>query len=958
MFGGWLFRAVRCGVPVAVSLALVVSVASADTFTATFVPTWDVNGSVTTSVRVGNSIFIGGGFSYLGPQTGSAAFTTQANSAPDTNFPTIAGGNVGWIVDDGSGGYYLGGTFTEVGGNAIARLAHIFGNGAVDPAFHPDPDGQVMGLVRSGTNLFVLANMTTIAGQSRAGIAAFDTSSGALTSWSPGAVTSIGSDTSLSAIGSKVYLCGSFEVNGAYPASQLVEFDTVGVGHITADLLPGRFLRFTASSGTTLYVGFSTAPYELALDTTTGTVTPWTPVGLTTMPEEIAVDGGTVFSVLTPITGVAIAATSAVTGAPLSSWAVPASDNFLGAVGGVAYTWELPPGGAGGAVVLARNETTGAVEPWSLTLEDQPAVVAAVDGHVVIGGAFFEAGGVFRQGFAELNASTGLPTAFAPTGGALGNVTAITASGNTVYVGGQFTTFDGQPRTGIAAFDASTDTLLPFAPTLGCSYCGSYPTEHPSATSLATAGGRVYFMGQYDSVDGVPHTLLAGVDGTTGAVLPFNPQPNITSIDAVVASNTAVYVGGTFASVGGATRSNLAALDPITGTATTWNPGTDDNVSALALGGNTLYLAGTFGHIGGVYRQYGLAAVSASTGVPTAWAPATTSQIRSLAIGGNVVFFAGTSGTLNGAPTDGIAAVDTASGATVPIPGIGSIPRVSTVSASADGSWVGYGLFGDTDYYYTPVATDRSGFAAFSLVDTPPTSGGGSSGGGGGGGGGTPGLAVSVTPDSQTVATGGTATFTVVASNSGGGYLSRIDVSDPSAPGCNRTSGDISALDQVAPGVTVSWTCSLVNISGSFANTVVASAPTDAGTITATATASVTVSAPPVPASPTLAQVPAKSVPAVLPASLVLTGLKTVHLDGKKTKLHLEVKLSKPSTLKLVLLNPTGHTVGHWTLKETTGSHALSLLLPLAARHRGRGKLHLNLTGSAETTSVYVTITG
>ena len=75
---------------------------------------------------------------------------------------------------------------------------------------------------------------------------------------------------------------------------------------------------------------------------------------------------------------------------------------------------------------------------------------------------------------------------------------------------------------------------------------------------------------------------------------------------------------------------------------------------------------------------------------------------------------------------------------------------------------------------------------------------------------------VSITkdPDLQTVVSGGTATWTITVRNTGAAPLTGVFVSDPEAPDCNRTIGD---LPVGAAGVR-SWTCTRTNVTTGFTN--------------------------------------------------------------------------------------------------------------------------------------------
>ena len=66
-----------------------------------------------------------------------------------------------------------------------------------------------------------------------------------------------------------------------------------------------------------------------------------------------------------------------------------------------------------------------------------------------------------------------------------------------------------------------------------------------------------------------------------------------------------------------------------------------------------------------------------------------------------------------------------------------------------------------------------------------------------------PAIAIVKNPKSQTVAVGGTATFTITVTNAGNTVLTNVTVTDPLSPNCNRTSAQIPALASMAPGAAV-----------------------------------------------------------------------------------------------------------------------------------------------------------
>jgi uncharacterized repeat protein (TIGR01451 family) len=81
-----------------------------------------------------------------------------------------------------------------------------------------------------------------------------------------------------------------------------------------------------------------------------------------------------------------------------------------------------------------------------------------------------------------------------------------------------------------------------------------------------------------------------------------------------------------------------------------------------------------------------------------------------------------------------------------------------------------------------------------------------------------PAIAIVKNPKSQTVAGGGTATFTITVTNVGNTVLTDVNVVDPLSPNCNRTKAQIPALASMAPGASVTYTCTRPNVTAGFDN--------------------------------------------------------------------------------------------------------------------------------------------
>jgi uncharacterized repeat protein (TIGR01451 family) len=101
-----------------------------------------------------------------------------------------------------------------------------------------------------------------------------------------------------------------------------------------------------------------------------------------------------------------------------------------------------------------------------------------------------------------------------------------------------------------------------------------------------------------------------------------------------------------------------------------------------------------------------------------------------------------------------------------------------------------------------------------------------------------PSIAIVKDPSSQTVNSGGTATFKITVTNNGNVTLTDVTVTDALSPDCDRSIGTL------APGQSVSYTCTRTNVTSDFNNVAVATGHSGATTVTARDTAAVNAKAP------------------------------------------------------------------------------------------------------------------
>ena len=145
---------------------------------------WVTNGSVNAIARSGNTIYLGGDFTRIGPPTGHGAAISRATGQPDLAFPEVGGGAIRAVISDGQDRWYIGGRFTYVGGLWRPNLAHILADKTVDPSFNAtagDPLNLVEALALAQSTLYVGGRFASMGGRTRRGIAAVSAATGRAT---------------------------------------------------------------------------------------------------------------------------------------------------------------------------------------------------------------------------------------------------------------------------------------------------------------------------------------------------------------------------------------------------------------------------------------------------------------------------------------------------------------------------------------------------------------------------------------------------------------------------------------------------------------------------------------------------------------------------------------------------------------------------------------------------------
>src|SRR5262245_2869486 len=166
----------------------------------------------------GDTLFLAGSVRWAGPLTGGGVPVGRNDLYALTGFPRV-NGHVLAVTPDGEGGWYLGGSFTHVGGLPPANPAHIRADLGVDP-WAPSTNSDVVTILATSTEVYIAGTFTSVNGEPSAGFAAVERSTGAITldPAMSGLVTALACD------GTTLYLGGEFTFANGTARSRLAAF--------------------------------------------------------------------------------------------------------------------------------------------------------------------------------------------------------------------------------------------------------------------------------------------------------------------------------------------------------------------------------------------------------------------------------------------------------------------------------------------------------------------------------------------------------------------------------------------------------------------------------------------------------------------------------------------------------------------------------------------------------------
>jgi hypothetical protein len=334
-------------------------------------------------------------------------------------------------VSDGQGGWYIAGGFTEVNGERRAHLAHILGDGTVDPNWTPELGGDARPnyiyatLARANDRLFVAGTFSTIDRHALGNVVALDARTGDVAQGWQGNFNALGEGNfALATDGEHLYVgvTGKAIVDGKV-RNCLVGLDAQS-GQLDSQFAPGL-----------------------------------EPPGDLVCVSSLALSGGTLFA--------------------SGTFAQSTNKNRATVVALNATTGAAAP---------------GFISPSLSPKQSVPLALAASADTLYVGGNFESADGSPHRGLVALDPQTGTPLqsfdAAVPTSnGDTGSVFSLLLVGDQVYLGGAFDAVAGKPRSGFAVLAASSGQLLPSDAVPPNDYVLSLALSGQAVMAAGKAGG-------------------------------------------------------------------------------------------------------------------------------------------------------------------------------------------------------------------------------------------------------------------------------------------------------------------------------------------------------------------------------------------------------------------------------------------------------------------------------------
>lgn len=417
---------------------------------------------------------------------GDTVFPVTGNFYADTSYYPYYSINATQVYSLARGGnqYYVSGTFTHIGPNQGPGVVVDSTSGAVVTSKAWRPNGFVRASVPDGQGGFYIAgDFTQIGTAARTYLAQID-ANGVPTAWAPAVNYPV---LTLYKRNDTLFFGGHFTSVAHQPrnvfAAWSISGDSLLSQRLGVDSMNSVYaIKPYGTDKLFIGLGTSVAGYSAILlyNITTRNVVPWVtpyPVYGDIKSIEISSDDSTVYY------------TDGYTNLVFADDVVTGKEKFR--------------------ISFPLQGVYASGSPYSLK---------RVGNTLYIGGFFIrviDASGTTydRNGICAVDANSGMMKSFDPK---LNNreVSYLDAHGNDLIIGGLFSMVGDSSRQYIALIDTGTYALESW-----------HPLPSDEVQTISYSSGKIFVGGAFTGLQSVARNGLAGFDGTTGQVLPFNPAP-------------------------------------------------------------------------------------------------------------------------------------------------------------------------------------------------------------------------------------------------------------------------------------------------------------------------------------------------------------------------------------------------------------------------------------------------
>lgn len=532
---------------------------------------WHVIGTIRAIHATDQAIYVGGVHGVYPSEsiTGPGIILTPSGQIK-TNTPIVRG-YIEHVESDQAGGWFVAGQLI-LADDTVARLAHIRADNSIVTLWpwHVTEGSNTnitQLLVHSGM-LYISGGFTSIDGQARKTLAAFDIATETLLAFDPFINDpNIKWSQSMEIHGTQLYLVSS---NGQF-INHIKAIDLNTATPTSFDVYVNGSVHDIAIHNNTLYVGglFSSVAYTnrtnfAEIDVTTGNL----------LPNSLPVN----------------------TTWEINNLLVANNHLYINTV----YRANNDDSKYPGMGITAVNLVNNTVLPY--TIKPNAAVTKMLwsNNTLYIGGFFTKINEQDRLSVAALNATTGALAAPLHNLVVDTQIYTFAFANNELFIGGSFRAHSIIPRYGLAAFDPITADLLPWNPVMD--------KNSTDITTIVSANNHLYVGGMFKSIDGQTRGNFAAFDISNGpnatlTNLSFNMPGQVTKL---LINDDRLYLLGSFNTVDTHNRKHLAAIDirngPTYGTLTDWAPTVNGFPNDGELLDDRLYIVGEFTQVNGQTR--------------------------------------------------------------------------------------------------------------------------------------------------------------------------------------------------------------------------------------------------------------------------------------------------------------------------------------------------------------------